>query len=972
MNEDITQKINVDIEKDANKDNNGVRKSGLLESLGNVSDERISFLASCAVFIMLVTPAIVAVLDMFLVSISFTTILYQDFVAYTIFPLVSIIAFVLYFLNICRLKKEKKNILLLLKQNIVLVLFSGAVLWMFLSQFINGIDYAMGGFHDNTIFETFDMQFGYFIFVLFCATQVRIEKHKRFLLRSQMLISVLLGIAAFYLWHRHIFAFLFDHWDIRFSAIFSNANYYGYYLSFCTPLAAAAFVYEKKICWKFIAGLTLVLNSVALAINNTFGAWIGAAIAILFCFIAHCIIEKKFNWEAFGVFILFILVICISGHCAGTLEKNIVSFNSDIATVVKNDTSADNAGNGRWIQWKDAAQAISENILFGIGFEGILHDENLLYTFQTIRPHNEFLQYALFYGIPMVLLYFLGCLGIYIRGLKKRKDIDGATIVCLVTAMGYLVSSLFGLTVFNTAMYLFVYLGMGYTCSAKTKDESTQITNPPILEIKDNLKDGRKYKDTLFEKIYSITNDEISLYASISMSILLIVPIFVSIYAMINKHIEYYNGKYIVLMHKYEFPVVSFAIIALFCIKLLQFNKNKVSFKSILKRHPLIIVFSGAVIWKLISQLYNGFEYAFGGYMNPKIGETFDLELGYFIFILFGSTLISKKEHKQNLIRINACVSFLIFVAGFFVWDATVIKEYDTFYYTIYQKFGFNSMFFNANYYGYYLSVTIPLIGSAFIYEKKLFWKVIMGLSFIVNTVALSLNDTLGSWIGTVFALIFIIVTIRIIKKKISIISIVLLLVFCFCIYITGHINGNFEKTISIFENDIDSITTGGDTADYAGSGRWILWKESMKIIGDNKLLGIGFEGVDYKEYTGPHNVRPHNEFMQYALFYGIPMMLIYIAGCLGVFIRAFKHRRSIDAITVACLSGAFGYLVGSFFGLTVYSTTFYLFMFLGMGYAQNSCDKTFENTVEDVVQVKKMYNNLTINYYEAFRCKKQ
>ena len=64
---------------------------------------------------------------------------------------------------------------------------------------------------------------------------------------------------------------------------------------------------------------------------------------------------------------------------------------------------------------------------------------------------------------------------------------------------------------------------------------------------------------------------------------------------------------------------------------------------------------------------------------------------------------------------------------------------------------------------------------------------------------------------------------------------------------------------------------------------------------------------------------------------------IAYFAGCLGVFLRGLRRRRTLDGVTLACLTGAFGYLVSAFFGLTLYCTAPFLFIMLGLGYAQTA-----------------------------------
>ena len=46
------------------------------------------------------------------------------------------------------------------------------------------------------------------------------------------------------------------------------------------------------------------------------------------------------------------------------------------------------------------------------------------------------------------------------RGLKHRHEIDNITLTCLVAYFSYLVSAFFGNTMFYTAPYLFIFLGM--------------------------------------------------------------------------------------------------------------------------------------------------------------------------------------------------------------------------------------------------------------------------------------------------------------------------------------------------------------------------------------------------------------------------------------------------------------------------------------------------------------------------------
>ncbi len=211
---------------------------------------------------------------------------------------------------------------------------------------------------------------------------------------------------------------------------------------------------------------------------------------------------------------------------------------------------------------------------------------------------------------------------------------------------------------------------------------------------------------------------------------------------------------------------------------------------------------------------------------------------------------------------------------------------------------------------------------------------------------ALSLNKAMGGWVGAAFGMIFIVIAHLIIEKKVNWQALILVVVYAICLYVPSHIRGSFEGEMTTLGTDIVNIISGNEEAAHAGNDRWQLWKQSLDVANENALLGIGFEGVLYWGFKGtPRNIRPHNEFIQYALFHGYPMMLIYFAGCLGIFIRALRKKKIMNGATLVALSAAFGYLVSSFFGMTLFSTAAYLFIFMGMGYARDEEDKSLENS---------------------------
>ena len=240
----------------------------------------------------------------------------------------------------------------------------------------------------------------------------------------------------------------------------------------------------------------------------------------------------------------------------------------------------------------------------------------------------------------------------------------------------------------------------------------------------------------------------------------------------------------------------------------------------------------------------------------------------------------------------------------------------------------------NINYYGYYLSVSVPLAAAMFVSERRAGWKVLSAVTMAANTVALSFNSTMGAWVACAAAMVFLLIAHWVLERRLNRQVLAMAALFAFCLWLPGHLLGNFERNLSQLGRDMWWIATDAEDAGMAGSGRWIIWQRGLMLIGQHPVFGIGFEGVRAQGLTEfAHNSRIHNEFLQYALFYGIPAGIAYFAGCLGVFLRAVRLRAQLKPYCLACLAAAFGYLASSFFGLTLFATAPFLFLFLGLAY---------------------------------------
>ena len=160
----------------------------------------------------------------------------------------------------------------------------------------------------------------------------------------------------------------------------------------------------------------------------------------------------------------FLVIALLTNLKCKTLFQNFTELFSDVGKIASGAEDARRAGTNRWGIVSATVRYISERPLLGFGVEGI--GKRLLSDVHTDRPHCEYLQYAAFFGIPAAVSYVLGILHVYLNGLRHRFSLSLCQKAALIAAFGYLASAAFGNTMYYTAPYLFLMLGIGYSADS--------------------------------------------------------------------------------------------------------------------------------------------------------------------------------------------------------------------------------------------------------------------------------------------------------------------------------------------------------------------------------------------------------------------------------------------------------------------------------------------------------------------------
>ncbi len=240
------------------------------------------------------------------------------------------------------------------------------------------------------------------------------------------------------------------------------------------------------------------------------------------------------------------------------------------------------------------------------------------------------------------------------------------------------------------------------------------------------------------------------------------------------------------------------------------------------------------------------------------------------------------------------------------------------------------SVFCYFNHYGYYLCMVIVVCAGVMVTAKRKLEFAAYSVMLFINMWSLIINDSFGPLLATIVGIIALPVLLGM-NKKGSIIKrvIPIILLIVVCVLFGGT---KLLHEFLTFGSDIVNVAENNEYADSAGTGRWTLWKKTAEFIADRPVVGYGEDCITelYTQHGYPQQ-RPANEFLQYAVFSGIPVMIMYIALLINIFIDRIKNIKKLDEITVIAGAAVVAYLVSSCFGNTMYYSTVYFFMLLGM-----------------------------------------
>ena len=363
---------------------------------------------------------------------------------------------------------------------------------------------------------------------------------------------------------------------------------------------------------------------------------------------------------------------------------------------------------------------------------------------------------------------------------------------------------------------------------------------------------------------------------------------------------------------------------------IVQLVKNRSTLLTSVKKNigrtvPLLLLWLLAIVIPLVTVIRGPNEYDLTG--HPYMYESIFSYMLYPTCYFFCGAMLWQSSSKRILL-------YLLLFSALPVNAVALIGEWVT-PITFFHGKGVSAVFHNSNHYGYYLVLVVICSAILFVYEKAAGWKIFNAASALIGSIMLIINDSFGSYLAVFCVLTAFAVYCFLKDKDYRLYAMTVLAGFLLLTLIMSFYYHTVVSSITQFFSDVNAIAADpleyNDMPNSTGTARWKIWNKVIKNIDESPLLGFGVEGLLNTHHIGT----PHNEILQYTEFFGIPAALIYLSAVVTVIVTVLRHSTSFSKMTLVCFCAMVGYFTGSMFGVAVYYTTPFFYIFLGLTYAE-------------------------------------
>ena len=345
------------------------------------------------------------------------------------------------------------------------------------------VSFALSSHHFRSFFGTgyrHDGLLTYLFYIgLFCMTLQLDRRQMRAVLECFAAAGALLGLLCVV--PGSAFARLFYMREAGFKlSIFLQRTHFGYYLSLCVPAALTLFLTDTYAARKPLrllqqaartAECWLLLNAVVFNATRATIVALGCAAVAAHAYLLGFRRQRAGRLLALDALLAATVLFLNTGNNLFLRTQQSAAYAQQVRAAASGaasaqDTQLDGAldalTSSRYSMWAGGLRYALQKPLFGWGPDNLgelYYADGMTYT---DRPHNEFIQIAASLGFPALGLYLAGLGSLAKAVWQKARTLDPFTAGLVVTAVSYLVCSVFSNSMFYTTPYFYMVVGMGY------------------------------------------------------------------------------------------------------------------------------------------------------------------------------------------------------------------------------------------------------------------------------------------------------------------------------------------------------------------------------------------------------------------------------------------------------------------------------------------------------------------------------
>lgn len=405
-------------------------------------------------------------------------------------------------------------------------------------------------------------------------------------------------------------------------------------------------------------------------------------------------------------------------------------------------------------------------------------------------------------------------------------------------------------------------------------------------------------------------------------------------YILIGSFI-FMTGSITEKFHYLEFSYGLRVLLALNVIVFVAICVKKHYKKSIIHLFIVLIVIFGVI--SVIFALKQ--DVALNGYTKRNEGL---FSILYYLSILLLSGFVSDKYKKVLVKCILSCGAFHAIYAICQIYELFNVRIYEHTYRHFDETLNrvvSNTRIWalgcttNPNVFGAYMLICISYSMGLFLDNKKIIKKIIYGLLISLFMFGIMISNCMSAVVGLacvgIYVLIYSIKN-KVWKELLAIIAIIMSIAFWVIkldkTKLVRDIKRTTDQTVEIAKGNAD---------DSYGTNRIFIWKETLKIIPQNLLHGVGIDNF-YYAFDGKPIVyrnmafdKAHNEYLQILITQGVFALISYLM--LFGFITFKGIKNSFKNKETYLILPVIGFLAHAFFAFNVIELAPIFYMALGL-----------------------------------------